>query len=230
MSRRAGSDGARARKDGARAVLFDLDGTLADTVADLGVALNRLRKDHGLAALPLESVRPYASSGACGLLQIGFGLAPEDAHFEQLRDAFLDHYEARVCVDTRLFAGIPELLAAIEGRGMAWGIVTNKSSRFTPRIVAALGLEQRAACVVCGDTTPHIKPHPAPLLHAARELVLEPSQCWYVGDDLRDVQAAHSAGMRAVAAAYGYLGTGSAPHTWNAEAVIAQPLDLIAHL
>lgn len=215
---------------GARAVLFDLDGTLADTAPDLAAALNRLRRDHGLAALALELVRPYASSGARGLLQVGFGLTPEDPHFERLRDAFLDHYEARVCVETGLFPGIPELLDAIEQRGMAWGVVTNKASRFTPRIVTALGLEQRASCVVCGDTTPHIKPHPAPLLHAAGQLALPPAQCWYVGDDLRDVQAAHAAGMRSVAAAYGYLGTGSAPHTWNADVVIAQPLDLMSLL
>jgi len=210
-----------------QAVLFDLDGTLADTAPDLAAALNRLRSEHGLAALPLQTVRPYASSGARGLLQIGFGLKPEDSRFEPLRDAFLDRYEARVCVETRLFPGTPELLAAIEQRGIPWGIVTNKSSRFTPRIVAALGLEARAACVVCGDTTPHIKPHPAPLLHAARQLALEPAQCWYVGDDLRDVQAAHAAGMRAVAVEYGYLGTGSAPRDWNADAVIARATDLI---
>ena len=215
---------------GARAVLFDLDGTLADTAPDLVAALNRLRRDHGLAELALEFVRPYASSGARGLLLAGFGLTPQDPHFETLRDAFLAHYEAHVCVDTRLFAGMPELLDAIEQRGMAWGIVTNKSVRFTPRIVAALGLERRAACVVCGDTTPHIKPHPAPLLHAARQLALDPAQCWYVGDDLRDVQAAHAAGMRSVAAAYGYLGTGSAPREWKAQSVIAHPLELIALL
>jgi len=220
----------RAKNNGARAVLFDLDGTLADTAPDLAAALNRLRGEHGLAALALHSVRPYASSGARGLLQIGFGLEPGDARFEPLRDAFLDRYDARVCVETRLFPGMPELLAAIERRGIPWGIVTNKSSRFTPRIVAALGLEARAACVVCGDSTPHIKPHPAPLLHATRQLALEPARCWYVGDDLRDVQAAHAAGMRAVAVEYGYLGTGSAPRDWNAHAVIAHPMELIAHL
>ncbi len=220
----------QAKQDGTRAVLFDLDGTLADTAPDLAAALNRLRGEQGLAALPLQTVRPYASSGARGLLQIGFGLRPEDARFEPLRDAFLDRYEARVCVETQLFPGMPELLEAIEQRGIRWGIVTNKSLRFTARIVTALGLERRAACVVCGDTTPHIKPHPAPLLHAARQLALEPAQCWYVGDDLRDVQAAHAAGMRAVAVEYGYLGTGSAPRDWNAHAVIAHPMDLIARL
>ena len=213
-----------------RAVLFDLDGTLADTALDLAAALNRLRSERGLAALPLQTLRPYASSGARGLLHIGFGLTPDDLHFETLRDAFLDHYDARVCVDTQLFPGIPELLETLEQRDIPWGIVTNKSSRFTPRIVAALGLEARPACVVCGDSTPHIKPHPASLLHAARQLALEPAQCWYVGDDLRDVQAAHAAGMRSIAVEYGYLGTGSAPREWNAHAVIAQPMDLIALL
>jgi 2-phosphoglycolate phosphatase len=215
---------------GARAILFDLDGTLADTAPDLAAALNRLRREHGLAELSLEFVRPYASSGARGLLQVGFGVTPDDPPFERLRDAFLDHYETRVCADTRLFPGVPELLEAIERRGTAWGVVTNKSARFTPRIIAALGLERRAACVVCGDTTPHIKPHPAPLLHAAGQLALSPAQCCYVGDDLRDVQAARAAGMLAVAAGYGYLGTGSAPSTWNADAVIAHPLDFVALL
>lgn len=214
----------------ASAVLFDLDGTLADTAPDLLDALNRLRRTQGLDELPLETGRRYASSGARGLLQIGFGLKPEDASFERLRDAFLDNYAARVCVETRLFPGMAELLAALELRGLRWGIVTNKSSRFTPHIVAALGLHRRASCVVCGDTTAHIKPHPAPLLHAARELAIDPAHCWYVGDDLRDVQAAHAAGMRSVAAAYGYLGTGSGPGEWNAHAVIAHPLDLLAHL
>lgn len=213
-----------------RAVLFDLDGTLADTAPDLLDALNRLRREHGLAALPLEVGRRHASSGARGLLHVGFGLTPEDTQFEKLRDAFLDYYDARVCVDTRLFPGVAALLDALEERGIAWGVVTNKSSRFTPRIVAALGLQARASCVVCGDTTGHIKPHPAPLLHAAQTLSLAPQDCVYVGDDLRDIQAAHAAGMRSVAVEYGYLGTGSAPQQWNADKVIAQPMDLMPML
>jgi len=212
------------------AVLFDLDGTLADTAPDLLDALNRLRRDRGLDDLPLEVGRRYASSGARGLLQIGFGLKPGDADFERLREAFLENYDARVCERTRLFPGVAELLAALELRGTRWGVVTNKASRFTPRILAALGLERRASCVVCGDTTGHIKPHPAPLLHAAHALGMEPARCWYVGDDLRDVQAAQAAGMRAVAVEFGYLGTGSGPREWNAHAVIAQPMDLLFFL
>jgi phosphoglycolate phosphatase len=212
-----------------RAVLFDLDGTLADTAPDLGRAVNRLRAEHGLAELPIDRVRPHASSGARGLLRAGFGIGPEDAEYPRMREAFLAHYDRAVCVETRLFPGMGELLAELKSRGLAWGIVTNKAARFTHQIVAALGL--RPACVVCGDTTPHLKPHPAPLLHAARELELAPPLCCFVGDDLRDVQAARAAGMRAVAVEYGYHGVDNgAPRSWDADAVIAQPLDLIAIL
>jgi len=214
-----------------RAVLFDFDGTLADTAPDLGRAVNRLRAERGLAELPIEQVRPFASSGARGLLRAGFGIGPEDVEFARLREAFLARYGEAVCVETRLFPGMEELLAELESRGLAWGIVTNKAARFTHQIVAALGLGDRPACVVCGDTTPHLKPHPAPLLHAARALALPPQLCCFVGDDLRDVQAAHAAGMRAVAVEYGYHGTeNGGPHSWRADAVIARPLDLIAVL
>ncbi len=214
-----------------KAALFDFDGTLADTAPDLGAALNRLRADHGLPALSLEALRPHASSGARGLLHVGFDLLPEDSRFERMRDAFLAYYDQRVCVETRLFPGIEEMLAEFERRGIPWGIVTNKSTRFTPRVLAALGLAGRAGCVVCGDTTGHIKPHPAPLLHAARELRLDPADCCYVGDDLRDVQAAHAAGMRAIVAEYGYgVAHNGGSRKWNADAIIEQPKDLIAVL
>jgi phosphoglycolate phosphatase len=218
-------------RQASRAVLFDFDGTLADTAPDLGGALNRLRAEHGLPPLPVETVRSYASSGARGMLRVGLDLVPGDARYEAMREAFLDYYDAQVCVQTRLFPGMQALLSALESRGLPWGIVTNKSARFTSRIVAALGLAQRVACVVCGDTTPHIKPHPAPLLHAARELGLAPGDCCYVGDDLRDVQAAHAAGMRAVVVRYGYLGVGNGdPGSWNAHAVIDEPMALMALL
>lgn len=211
-----------------RAVLFDFDGTLADTAPDLGRAVNRMRTERGMPALPIATVRPYASSGARGLLKIGFGITGEDLQFPCLRDEFLAHYDEVLCEETRLFAGVPELLDEIERRGLAWGIVTNKATRFTHRIVAALGLTERVACVVCGDTTPHIKPHPAPLLRAAQDLALPPEVCCYLGDDLRDVQAAHAAGMSSVAVEWGYTGTeNGGPRSWNAGAVIAQPGDLI---
>lgn len=210
-----------------RAVLFDLDGTLADTAADLAHALNAVRRERGLEALPLEALRPFASAGARGLLGAGFGVTSEHEEFPSLREAFLHHYARRICVHTRLFPGMPELLAAIEARGLAWGIVTNKSTALTHRLLEALELTGRPACVVCGDTTPHLKPHPAPLLHAAAALRLAPRQCLYAGDDLRDVQAARAAGMPVVAVEWGY---GQDMRKWPADAVLARPSDLISRL
>jgi phosphoglycolate phosphatase len=214
-----------------KAVLFDLDGTLADTAADLGAALNHLRVRDGLPALPLEEFRGYASSGARGLLKCGFELLPEDSRYQTMREAFLDYYDAHICVETRLFPGIAELLGALEQREIRWGVVTNKSSRFTPRVLAALDVDKRAACIVCGDSTPHLKPHPASLQFAARALQLDPAECIYVGDDLRDIQAARAAGMRSVAVEWGYSITDhGGPRNWNADAVIARPKDLIGLL
>jgi phosphoglycolate phosphatase len=210
-----------------RAVLFDFDGTLADTATDLARPLNRLRAARGLADLPLEKLRPFASAGARGMLEAGLGILPDHPEFKPLREAFLQHYADEICVETRLFPGIETLLGEIEGRGLRWGIVTNKSTHLTRMVVAALGLESRVACVVCGDTTPHLKPHPASLLHAAKELQLAPQDCVYLGDDQRDIDAARAAAMRCVAVKWGY---GNDLHAWEADAVIAQPADLIAHL
>ena len=210
-----------------KAVLFDFDGTLADTAADLSRALNQLRKARGQAELPLETLRPYASSGARGLIGAGLGILPEHPEFNALRESFLRHYAESICVDTRLFPGMAELLAAIEARGLRWGIVTNKSARFTREVVAALGLERRVACVVSGDTTPYLKPNPASLLYAADELKLTPAECVYLGDDKRDIDAAIAAGMRSVAVEWGY---GANLQAWNADAIIAQPMDLLSRL
>ena|SRR5512134_1046593 len=209
-----------------RAVLFDLDGTLADTAPDLAGALNRLRADQGLEALPIERLRPFASAGARGLVHAGFGVKPGDADYDALREAFLEIYREHTCVQTRLFPGIAELLEALAQRGVPWGIVTNKATRFTDRIVEALGL--KPACVVCGDTTEHLKPHPAPMRHAAEQLKLAAGDCMYLGDDLRDIQAGRAAGMRTVAVEWGYHHPESGgPDAWNADAVIARPGDLI---
>jgi N-acetyl-D-muramate 6-phosphate phosphatase len=212
-----------------RAVLFDLDGTLADTAPDLAAALNRLRADQGLEPVPLARLRPFASAGARGLVHAGFGVKPGDEEYDALRTAFLEAYRENTCVQTRLFPGIAELLADLARRSLRWGIVTNKATRFTDRIVETLGLTPD--CVVSGDTTPRLKPHPDSLLHAAGELGLPAGECVYLGDDLRDIQAALAAGMRAVAVGWGYHHPESGgPRSWKAEAVIAQPQDLIALL
>jgi len=205
-----------------RVVLFDFDGTLADTAPDLALALNRLRAEEHLAPLPDEAVRAVASMGARGMLGAGLGITPQEARFEELRDRFLDHYASGLCVHTSLFEGMPELIAEIENRGLRWGIVTNKSARFTVPLVSALGLDGRPACVVSGDTTGRTKPAPEPLLYAAKVVGVPPAACIYVGDDLRDVQAAHAAGMKAIAAAYGYL-SGGDPHAWGADGIIEHP-------
>lgn len=210
-----------------KAVLFDLDGTLADTAPDLAGALNVLRERKGLAPLPVAQLSPYASAGARGLLQAGLQMTPEHPEYEAHRVAFLDVYEQVLDRDSVLFPGIPELLAELEARAIPWGVVTNKSKRFTPRVVAGLGLAERAAVVVSGDTTAHAKPHPAPLLHACESIGVAPAQALYVGDDLRDVQAARACHMPAVAAAYGYLGEAGDVHAWGADAVIAHPAELL---
>jgi phosphoglycolate phosphatase len=208
-----------------QAILFDLDGTLADTAPDLAQALNKLRLERGMEPAPYESLRPYASAGARGLIGAGLGLTPEAAEYEALRIAFLNNYEAAIAVHSRLFDGVPELLAQLDRSGIAWGIVTNKAMRFTDPLVPMIGLGH-AACVVSGDTTPHAKPHPAPLLEAAQRLGKAPEQCWYVGDDMRDIQAGRAAGMLTIAAAWGYCGS-EGPTQWNAHAIAQEPLELL---
>ena len=208
-----------------RAILFDLDGTLADTAPDLAAAMNRVRTDRGLEPTPYEVLRPVASAGARGLIGASFDMKPGDDGYDELRVAFLDTYEAAIAVHTGLFDGIPALLAGLEERGLAWGIVTNKAARFTDLLVPKIGLGH-ASCVISGDTTPHSKPHPAPLLEAATRLGLIPAQCWYVGDDLRDVQAGRAAGMATVAAAWGYCGHAE-PATWDADSLADTPLEVL---
>jgi phosphoglycolate phosphatase len=210
--------------------LFDLDGTLADTAPDLARALNRLRGDRALSPLPPGDLRAHASSGARGLIQAGLGITRDDPEFSALRESFLNHYGDGLCVDTRLFPGIAELLDALDARSTPWGIVTNKAERFTLPLMRLLGLDLRAACIVGGDTTPFLKPHPEPLLHASRALGMAPEQCIYLGDDLRDVEAAHAAGMMPIAVRWGYLGTGPALEAWNADAVIDEPFEVLNFL
>jgi phosphoglycolate phosphatase len=212
------------------AVLFDLDGTLADTAPDLGAAVNRLRVDRGLDPLPLATLRPHASHGARGLLGAGFGVTRDDAQFAPLNAAFLAHYEQALAVDTKLFGGATRVLDEIEARALRWGIVTNKATRYTEPVLAALELAPRAAVVVCGDTTPRAKPHPDPLLHAAHALGVDPTRCVYVGDSERDVIAGVAAGMPTLVALYGYIGADETPLAWPADGYLDDIAALIEWL
>ena len=209
-----------------RAVLFDLDGTFVDTAPDMAQALNDIRLRRQLPPLSIAQVRPHVSRGARGMIDIGFGISAEHPQFTGLRDEFLDHYATQLCVRSALFAGMAEVIDGLDQRAIAWGIVTNKALRYALPIALQLGFHARCAAFVCGDTTAHAKPHPAPLLHAATTMQIEASQCWYVGDDERDMRAAQSAGMVGIVAAYGYLG-GTPHQTWPAAAVIESPRALL---
>lgn len=223
-------DGARRpapRRLPIEAVLFDLDGTLADTAGDLAGALNRVRADKGLQAVPAAQLRAHASAGARGLLAAGLGVTPDHADYPALRDAFLAYYADGLAITTRLFDGVAEMLDALEARNVRWGVVTNKAHRYTMPVLAALGLAGRAGAIVSGDTTAYPKPHPAPLLHAAETLGVAPSACMYVGDDLRDVVAGNSAGMSTLVADYGYLGESGSSEGWPATGWIAAPLGVL---
>lgn len=212
------------------AVLFDLDGTLIDSAPDLAAALNRLRQREGLAPLPYEALRPLVGSGARGMVGAGFGLAPGDDGFEALKEAFLAEYQGQLLGETQVFAQSDRLLSALEAQNMPWGIVTNKATRYAEPVVAGLGLRARTGTLVCGDTTPHAKPHPAPLLAAAAQLGVPAAQCVYVGDDLRDVQAGQAAGMRTVAVTWGYLGRDACVTDWGADLIIETPDALLKWL
>lgn len=211
-------------------MLFDLDGTLLDTAPDMGAALNDLRAEHNLPPLSADRIRPYVSHGAMGLLKLGFAIEPQDARFAGMRTRYLAIYEERLTRETRLFHGMDVLLDSLERQGLTWGIVTNKPGWLTEPLVEHLGLRQRAACVVSGDTIARRKPHPDPLLHAAGLCGLPVEQAVYVGDAERDVQSAHAAGMLAVVAMYGYLGEEDRPDNWKPDHMIMHPSELLAWL
>jgi N-acetyl-D-muramate 6-phosphate phosphatase len=214
-------------EEGIRAVFFDLDGTLADTAPDLGGALNELLAEVGRPQLDPATLRPHVSAGTRGMLGIGFGLAPDQPAYPELAKRFLELYAARLCVGTRLFDGMAALLEELERRDIRWGVVTNKPARFTEPLMDCLRLTERMAAIVSGDSTPRPKPAPDSLVLACETAGVSPRLTLYVGDDLRDIQAAHAAGMRAVAAGWGYLGDGLPIGEWNADATIATPLELL---
>jgi 2-phosphoglycolate phosphatase len=209
------------------AVLFDLDGTLIDSAPDLGAAADQMRIDRGMPSLPLAAYRPMAGAGARGMLGVAFDAKVDDPNFASLREEFFGNYARCLTQRTTVFEGVPELLAALADRKLRWGVVTNKSMRFTDPLTQAMPLFASAQVIVSGDTTPHAKPHPAPLLEAARRLGLDASQCLYVGDDERDVVAGLAAGMQTVAACYGYLGAAVDVQSWGAHASIDAPMSLL---
>ncbi|MEO6320018.1 MAG: HAD-IA family hydrolase [Polaromonas sp.] len=209
------------------AVLFDLDGTLIDSAPDLGAAADKMRTDRGLESLPASAYRPMAGAGARGMIAVAFGLKPGDAGFDGLKEEFFSNYEVRLVDQTYVFEGVDELISRICQGGLKWGVVTNKSARFTVPLTQAMPLFNTAQTIISGDTMPHAKPHPAPLLEAARQLELAPERCIYVGDDERDIVAGRAAGMHTIAAAYGYLGAVANTVGWKADFTIAEPSDLL---
>lgn len=213
-----------------RAVLFDLDGTLVDSAPDLAGAANELRQRHGLDPLPLLAYRARAGSGARGMLAVGFGLSSDAAPYAAMREEFLAIYEKCLLRSTAPFAAIPPLLDALEGRDCPWGVVTNKALHLAEPLLVGLGLRHRLSVLVCGDSTPHLKPHPEPLLEAARRLGQAPGQCIYIGDDERDMRAGRSAGMITLAASWGYIGPDERVDTWGAHDILQTPSQLLKWL
>jgi len=213
-----------------RTVLFDLDGTLADTAPDLARALNELLIQEHRAPLPYEAIRPQVSHGAKALIALGFGLEPEALGFEALRQRLLAIYRADVCRETKLFPGMAAVLDALATRGRNWGVVTNKPAFLTEPLMAALGLSARAACIVSGDSTTNRKPHPEPMLHACALAGSRPEQCLYVGDAERDVTAGKIAGMKTLVALFGYIGDNERPHDWGADGLVQTPAEILTWL
>jgi N-acetyl-D-muramate 6-phosphate phosphatase len=208
-------------------ILFDLDGTLVDTAPDLGYALNIQLQRHGKPMLPDAKIRPFASHGSRGLIGLGFGITPADANFTVMRDEYLSIYDTVFTRSPVLLPGIADLLQDIEEKGLRWGIVTNKPRRFTQRLIASMGLHQRAACVVSGDDAPQPKPSPATLLIACEHIGVKPEQCVYVGDAERDIQAGKAAGIYTVVALFGYIDVRDKPAEWGADAMINTPSELL---
>ena len=210
-----------------KTVLFDLDGTLADTAPDLAAALNAVREAEGKPALAFEKIRPAVSHGGKALIEVGFDLSADSEEAERLRLQLLDHYRENIARHTRLFPGMDKVLAYIEESGANWGVVTNKPGWLTEPLMAELGLQPRAACIVSGDTLDERKPHPAPLLYACELAGSQPEQCVYIGDAERDIIAGNRAGMHTLLALFGYLEDADRPHEWGADGSVESAEDIL---
>jgi len=213
----------------ARAVLFDLDGTLLDTAPDIAAALNALRREHNLEELPLARIRPHVSHGGRAVLRLGF---PDLEHEEtpQYLQRLLNLYHARIAAETQPFEGMLEVLDRLESLSVRWGVVTNKAGWLTLPLIEEMRLDTRAAAIVCGDTLAVRKPDPAPLLHAAQLMQIDPQACIYVGDAERDMVAARAAGMRGIGARFGYIGADEDLGRWPAHGWIDAPLEVLEWL
>lgn len=215
------------RSHAIRTVLFDLDGTLADTAPDLAYALNFVLEEQGLAPLPFETIRPVVSHGGIALIKLGFGIDETAGNFHPLRQRLLDIYRANIARETRLFDGMSPLLDCLEQRGLNWGVVTNKPAWLTEPLLQELGLSERAAAIVSGDTLPQRKPHPAPMLLACEQAGSDAAHCLYIGDAERDIEAGRNAGMRTLVALFGYIGNTDFPEHWQADGMVESALDIL---
>ncbi len=210
------------------AVLLDLDGTLADTAPDLIEALNHILVAHGLDAKSHDEMRPHVSNGSVAIVEAGFGI--DNPQFDSLKSEFLKFYRENICRHTTLFSGFEELLDELERRSIPWGVVTNKPAYLTDPLMAELGLAERSACIVSGDTTRHAKPHPEPILYACQQIGVAPQQTLYVGDAVRDIEAGHRAGTQTLVALFGYLADSDKPEKWGADGMVKTPLDILVWL
>ncbi|MES9990434.1 MAG: HAD-IA family hydrolase [Candidatus Thiodiazotropha sp.] len=213
-----------------RCVLFDLDGTFADTAADLHFALNQVLVLQGRKEIAFEKLRPAVSHGSRAMLKVAFDIDPEDPGYSELQQQFLHIYAANIARYTKPFAGIESLLDVLESRGIHWGIVTNKPAWLTDPLMQQLGFEQRACAIVSGDTTPHAKPHPQPILHACEKAGTDPGQALYVGDAIRDIEAGRNAGTKTLVALFGYLDEDDNPMEWQADGQIKHPMEILEWL
>jgi phosphoglycolate phosphatase len=212
----------------AKIVLFDLDGTFADTAPDLAHALNQTLELHGKPAMSLEDIRPGVSHGSIALIKLGFGIEPDDSRFESLRQELLQFYIDNICLHTTLFPGMEELIQQLDEKEIPWGIVTNKPEWLTNPLMEQLNMTRRAACIVSGDTTANSKPHPEPILHACKLAGgHKPADCIYVGDAKRDIEAGNSAGTTTLVAMFGYVVPNDHPEEWNADGHIDHPSQVL---